>query len=75
MAERHRLAGQARWKGMTAEERVEGTQTARDAHRGVAAIAKQVDMLADVLNTGVLAELRALRAEVAELRERERVAA
>jgi hypothetical protein len=74
MAERHRLAGEARWKGTTPEERVEGTRTARDAHRGVAAIAKQVDQLADVLNTGVLAELRALRAEVAELRD-QRVAA
>jgi uncharacterized membrane protein len=66
MAEHHRINGQKRWAGKTPEERVAGTQVARDAHRGVAAIAKQVDQL----GVDVLTELRALRAEVSELRER-----
>lgn len=65
MAERHRLAGQARWKGMTPDERAAAAKEAGD-HRRVNA-----ELLRHIVN-----ELAALRSEVAELRaDREPVAA
>ena len=76
MAEHHRINGQKRWAGMTADERREASLPARRARGRVVDLVEQVDALTDVLTTDVLPELRALRAEVAQLREeREPVAA
>lgn len=62
---RHRAAARARWDAMTDEQRQEATLPARSGRGRVADVAKQVD----ALGTELLAELRALRTEVAELRE------
>lgn len=67
MAERHRLAGQARWAGMTPDERREANLPARQARGRVVDLAEQFD----AFGVEVLTELRALRAEVAELRDQQ----
>ncbi len=65
-----RAAGRARWEGMSPEQRREATLPARSGRGRVKDVAEQVDQLGSEL----LAELRAVRAELAELRA-ERVAA
>lgn len=61
---RHRAAARARWDRMTDEQRHEATLPARKGRGRVLDVAEQVD----ALGTELLAELRALRTEVAELR-------
>jgi len=71
--ESYAAAGRARWKGTTREQRVEGMRPAHEARVTVAEVDQKVEFIG-ALSVDMLAELRALRTELAELRS-ERVAA
>lgn len=67
MAERHRLAGEARWKGMTPEERTAASQVARDQRRGKAARLRAIEEELAALQS-VPERIAALQAEFDDLR-------